>query len=231
MRRILASAAMIAALMASGPGVARAAEKPPANEAAQKVLDTIALIEDKLTETKYKHKIMVKLGKGIFHWDCSGMADWVLGRSAPKARKQLPDGRPLAKHFYGLIDKAPVDKEKKGWQQLEGVRDVRPGDLFSWLTPEYWKNNPNTGHVGFVISTPQPHPKHGNVWLIRVADASRYVHEDDSRTYGEGGGFGTGTMAFGCDDDGTPLAYGWFGSVQDPGTFLPVDMVFGRVTR
>jgi hypothetical protein len=231
MRRILAAAAAIAALMACRPGVARAVEKPPANEAAQKVLDTIALIEEKLTETKYKHKIMVKLGKGIFHWDCSGMADWVLKRSAPKARKQLPGGRPLAKHFYRLIDKAPVDGEKKGWQQLGGVHDVNPGDLFSWLTPDYWKNNPNTGHVGFVVETPRPHPKYGNVWLIRVADASRYVHENDSRTYGEGGGFGTGTMAFGCDDEGAPLAYGWFGSVQKPATFLPVDMVFGRVTR
>ncbi len=219
-------------------GVARAQEtsfgvaaKEPATKAAAKVLATIALVEAKLTATRYQHKTFVHLAKGIFYWDCSGMSAWVLGRAAPKAKKKLPGAHPMARQFHKVISKSPTDAPKGGWLRLERPDDIGPGDVFAWVKPDWWLDNPNTGHVGFVVDTPRPHEQSEGVWLMRVADASRYRHEDDSRPAGGEGGFGTGTMAFGFGANGAAVAYGWHGSAQSPATFIPTDIVFGRVQK
>jgi hypothetical protein len=115
--------------------------------------------------------------------------------------------------------------------RVEGPGDICPGDVFAWLKPPFWKKRKNTGHVGFVMSTPRPHPLHEGVWLMRIADATRYLHEDDTRDEEGEGGFGLGTIAFLFDGDGTAIAYGWYGSAQPPETFVPTGIVFGRVTK
>ncbi|MFH1438350.1 MAG: hypothetical protein ABIJ56_21760 [Pseudomonadota bacterium] len=206
-------------------------DREPATKPAKKVVDTIEMIEQTMTATRYQHFTMVDRKKGLYFWDCSGMTAWILDRAAPKARKSLPAKHPLAKQFYKVIAKSPTDKQKKGWQRLEGLQDVRPGDMFAWLKPEFWKNNKNTGHVGFVLDTPRPHPKYENVWLMKIADASRYRHENDSRPDDGQGGFGTGTIAFLVDGNGTGQAYGWYGSPQKPQTYIPTTIIFGRVTK
>jgi hypothetical protein len=38
-------------------------------------------------------------------------------------------------------------------------------------------------------------------------------------------------MAFEFGNDGTPLAYGWYGASQSPDTFVPTRIAFGRVSR
>jgi hypothetical protein len=218
---------LLALLLLTQP--AQASE--PATEAARKVLETIDLVEEKLTETKYQHKTLVKLGKGIFLWDCSGMAEWIVGRAAPLARKSLPAGHPSAKMFYKVVSTKPTDEPKKGWIRVGRPDEIRPGDVFTWLKPEFWKKRKNTGHVGFVVDTPWKHPEQTNVWVMRIADATRYPHEDDTRVYKQDSGYGTGTMAFLFEDDGTPEAYGWYGSAQSPGTFVPTKIAFGRVVK
>jgi hypothetical protein len=220
----LALAGRAAPLLAAGDG-------EPATKAAGKIVETIALVESALTATRYQHATVVNVKKGIFYWDCSGMTAWVLDRAAPKARLKLPGKHPLARDVYKVIDKSPAGQPKGGWLRLTQPGEIRPGDLFAWLKPDFWKNHKNTGHVGFVVEAPRPHPTHANVWLVRVADASRYLHEGDSRSDDGVGGFGTGTMAFQFDESGTPLAYGWYGTPQDPQTYVPTKIVFGRVTK
>ena len=61
------------------------------------------------------------------------------------------------------------------------------------------------------------------VWLLRIADATRELHGDDSRPTGGEGGFGTATIAFLVDAAGAPRAYGWYGEAQDPATFVPTE--------
>jgi len=208
-----------------------AIERPPATEAAQKVVDTIKLIEQSLTSTIYQHKTVVDVEKGIFHWDCSGMVAWILGKAAPKAHKALGKKHPPAKDYYNLIAGSPADGSDKGWQRLEKPDDISPGDVFAWLKPSFWEHHKNTGHVGFVIGTPQPHPYYQDVLVMRIADATRMVHEDDSRVEGGEGGFGTATMAFRFDGNGKPAAYGWYGIDQSLPTYVPTDIIFGRVTE
>ena len=206
-------------------------ERAPATDAAEKVLGEIRDIESSLTTTRYQHRTAVNRHRGTYYWDCAGMAEWILDRAAPRAREALSDDRPLARDFYDRIAESPADEARRGWLRLSGPESLAPGDVFAWRKPDFWRDHPNTGHVGFVVATPQPHAVHENVWLVPIADASQYRHEADSRPEDGQGGFGTGTMAFLFDDSGTPTAYGWHGSRQDPSTFVPTLIAFGRVSR
>jgi hypothetical protein len=207
------------------------AERAPATEAAQEIIDTLASVEEKLTETRYQYTTIVRERSGKFFWDCSGMAAWVLEQAAARARDVLSDDHPLAREFYDTIAESPTDEPRRGWQRVADPEQIGPGDLFAWRKPDFWAERPNTGHVGFVVGTPQPHPVYANVWVMRIADSTRMLHEADSRPEGGEGGYGTGTVAFLFDDDGTPIAYGWYGAAQPPDTFVPTKIAFGRVSR
>jgi hypothetical protein len=207
------------------------AERAPATEAAQTILDTLAAVEEKLIETRYQYNTVVRERSGKYFWDCSGMAAWVLEQAAPRARAVLSDDHPLAREFYDTIAESPTDDPHHGWLRVADPEQIGPGDLFAWRKPDFWAERPNTGHVGFVVGTPQPHPVYADVWVMRIADATRMLHEADSRPVGGEGGYGTGTMAFLFDGTGTPIAYGWYGAAQPPDTFVPTTIAFGRVSR
>jgi hypothetical protein len=208
-----------------------AVERRPATASAQKVIDVLAGIEEGLRETRYQHTTRVDERLGLFHWDCSGMTDWVLRRAAPGARRALPGRRPLARDFYRVIVDSALARHDSGWRRVAAPEEICPGDLFAWVKPSFWRHHTNTGHVGFVVDTPRPSPVFPDVWLMRIADATAAHHGDDSRPVGGEGGFGTATMAFLFNARGYPIAYGWYGADQHPQTFVPTKIAFGRVTR
>ncbi len=203
----------------------------PANRHSADIAELLGTIESRLTETEYRHRTSVNHRRGRYRWDCSGMAGWVLEREATRAYEAMDDERPVARDFYDMIEDAPTDRSRHGWRQIVGPSQLAPGDIFAWRKPVAWRHRPNTGHVGFILETPQPHPEHENVWLFRIADSTSIPHEDDSRERGDGGGFGTATIAFLVDVDGNPIAYGWHGSRQHPDTFVHTRIGFGRVNR
>jgi hypothetical protein len=207
------------------------AEREPATDAARKIVETVQHIADTLTETRYQFVTVVREHGGVFDWDCSGMAAWVLDRAAPRARAALSDDHPVAREFYDLIARSPTDEARHGWQRLASPEEIAPGDVFAWRKPPMFAERPNTGHVGFVLGTPQPHPQYADIWVLRIADSTFMLHEADSRDPAGEGGFGTGTMAFQFDGSGTAVAYGWYGAAQDPQTYVPTEIAFGRVTR
>jgi hypothetical protein len=221
--------AAVLAVLAGPPGSAPA--PPPAGRSAA-VATAISTIERGLTATKYQHRPKIDAAKGVYLWDCSIMAAWVLNRTAPEARRALAMDKPLARDFYRTIERAPTDRPQRGWQRVADPAAVLPGDLFAWLKPKVFKERHNTGHVGFVVGKPWRHPKYGGaVWLMRVADATTELHGDDSRPVGGEGGFGTATISFSVDAGGVPNAYGWYGEAQDPATFVHTTILFGRVFR
>ncbi|MFH2009830.1 MAG: hypothetical protein ABI333_24765 [bacterium] len=229
---VVPSVVLSVALPAHARPRPRLATKPakPANRSAAKVVTILGNITRTLKSTRYHHATRVSPKRGVYDWDCSGMVDWILRRSAPRAQRAMRSGRPLARDYYNVILGSPTGKARRGWQRLHGPRDARPGDLFAWLKPPHWRRK-TTGHVGFLLSRPRRHRVWARIWLMKVADASRYRHENDSRPAGGPGGFGTGTIAFLVDTQGAPLAYGWYGSPQPPNTFVRTQIVFGRVTN
>jgi hypothetical protein len=203
----------------------------PAPSAQLAVVASLEGIQRGLTVTKYEHRARIDVRKGVYVWDCSIMAAWILARTAPEARRSLAAPKPLARDFYKTIAAAAGASRRAGWRRLVGPADVEPGDVFAWLKPAMFKQRQNTGHVGFVAGKPWRHPKQPSVWLVRIADATTERHGDDSRPSGGEGGFGTATIGFLVDARGAAVAYGWYGEAQDPRTYVPTEIVFGRVLR
>jgi cell wall-associated NlpC family hydrolase len=224
-RSTILLAALFAALLTTSPALA---DTEPATPAAARVMDELTRIEQTLRDTRYSHQLRVRRWRGEYAFDCSGMVQWVLGRTARRSMLDLDDDqRPLAIHFVQRIERAPTDRSRGGWRRLRTIDDVRPGDVFAWRRPERFRSR-NTGHVGFVIGAPR-RVGDSRVYLIRVADASRYTHQDDTRPWPGPGGFGRGTIAFVTDELGRPIGYAWAG-LHSRG-YRETDVVFGRVGR
>lgn len=200
----------------------------PATAAAGRVLERLQRVEARLTRTRYQHRTVVNEHRGLYLWDCSGMADWVLARTARRAHGRLRSERPVARTFFQVIDRAPTEGQRSGWQRVAHIEDARPGDLFAWLRPPDWPRR-NTGHVGFVLSVPRPAPDIPGAYLVRIADATSVPHELDSRSYPGDGGYGTGTILFTTDGAGVVTGYGWHGSMSQ--RVVLTRTVFGRVSR
>jgi hypothetical protein len=213
----------------AGAGVEAGAEvavDEPATRATAKVLDRLERIHVGLRETVYQHHTVVRASDGYYAWDCSGMANWILRRVAPRAYAAIGRERPVARSYWKAIDRAPSAHPRRGWQRIADIDDVRPGDVFAWRRPSHWPKGGNTGHVGFVLQAPQPVEEIEGAYTVRVADATSLPHQDDSREREGDGGFGHGTLMFVTDETGAIWAYGWFGT--NSRGVIPTDIVFGR---
>ncbi|MEC7519518.1 MAG: hypothetical protein VYE22_06615 [Myxococcota bacterium] len=218
-------AAPIAALVLLVASVASANATAPGSRGASRVMDVLEHVRENLEETRYSHQRRVREHRGQYFFDCSGMVQWVLSRASRRSMLDLDEGeRPLAIHFVRRIRRAPTDRYRAGWRRIERLSDVRPGDVFAWRRPDGFRSR-NTGHVGFVVAPPRRY-QDTSIYLLRLADASRYVHQDDTRPWPGPGGFGHGTMAFLADEEGRPIGYAWAG-LHSRG-FRETEIVFGR---
>ena len=208
---------------ASGPPTF--VEAPPATHAAGKVLETLASVRESLRTTRYEHTTHVRAADGLYLWDCSGMAAWVLHRAAPHALESVGGDRPVARDFYRAIARAPVTRARNGWQRVARLEDARPGDVLSWVKPRDFPSH-NTGHVAFVLAPPVRVEGRDDAFAVRIADATSFGHQGDTRPEGSGGGYGEGTLLFLVDASGQGRAYGWFGTLSDAVIVTPI--VVGR---
>lgn len=224
MARRLALAAALCLLSAAA--AVRADGDAPATRAAERVVEKLRHVRENIRETRYQHRRVVRERRGEYFFDCSGMVQWVLSRTARRSMLDLDEGqRPLAIHFVRRIQRAPTERFRGGWRRIERLDAVRPGDVFAWERPEGFRSR-NTGHVGFVIEPPR-RVADSRVYAVRVADASRYTHQNDSRPWPGPGGFGHGTLAFVADAEGRPVGYAWRG-LESRG-YRETEVVFGRV--
>ena len=206
--------------------------KSKQSSANQRIMDIISGIQTSVTDTHYSHVTRVNPRQGKYHFDCSGMAVWILKRSAPGALESLGrpnDRRPLAVHFYQKIARIPPGEKRGPWYRIPSAAHIQPGDIIAWKRPQ-WFNSTSTGHVAFAVDTPRTN--HGEVSgiLVKVADASKFKHENDSRSEITTG-FGTGTLLLPTDRQGQPLGYGWIGSETPPEWIIPASLVIGRALR
>jgi hypothetical protein len=201
---------------------------PPGSRAAARVLATLGEIEASLTSSRYQAATRVRVADGVYDWDCSGMAAWILRRAAPAALAALASRRPVARDFAAAIERAPTAHGRGGWQRIARIEDVLPGDVFAWRRPRGFPSK-NTGHVGFVVAPPLAVPAIPNAWAVRIADSTSSFHQDDARARDDDGGFGLGTVVFLTDGEGRVTSYGWSGTRSEWYVVTPV--VFGRVHR
>ena len=60
---------------------------------------------------------------------------------------------------------------------------------------------------------------------MRIADATSFGHQNDTRSDGEGG-YGEGTLLVLTNSSGEAIAYGWYGTESD--AVLVTEILFGR---
>jgi hypothetical protein len=193
------------------------------------VMQVVGRMNETMTSTGYwRGGVRVDERKGIYEFDCSGMIDWVLRKSAPVARASSAAGlehRPLASDFYRRIARAPADREQGGWRRVAKLEDAAPGDVIAWIKPPIIPS-PNTGHVAVIVLDPMRVLGRDDAFLVRVADSTSLLHQDDTR---EGrNGFGFGTILVLTDADGAPARYGWVGV---RGWTFETPIAIGRPTR
>ncbi len=200
----------------------------PANRHAAKALALLDRIDSNLKETRYQHRTKIRSREGIYYWDCSAMAAYILAKVAPLARTALTRERPVARDFYKVIRQAPTRGHESGWRRLRRITDVRAGDVFAWKRPKDFPSK-STGHVGFVLEAPTPAPGRPGAYLVRIVDATSLPHQNDTRDPEGEGGFGHGTILFDTDGDGHGIAYGWFG--EHSRRLVETPIAFGRLIR
>ncbi len=200
----------------------------PSTKAGTRVVAVLDDIRSSLRASAYQARTVVKPKDGVYDWDCSGMAAWILRRAAPDALRDLASSRPVARDFAAAIARAPTKKARNGWQRIASLADVLPGDVFAWRRQRGLPSK-NTGHVGFVVERPLPVPEIPGAWAVRIADSTRGYHQNDSRESDDDGGFGIGTLVFLTDADGNVTHYGWSGTYSE--WYIGAHVVFGRVHR
>jgi len=231
MRAWAVRAVVIAALLAA-PFWTAAGKGAKPKPGPDRVVSVIEKIRANLTVTKYQHATRVRQSQGEYLFDCSGMAEWILRRGAPAAFAQVkrPEGgRPLAVHYYRTIAKIKPGSRRGAWMRVADATATRPGDVIAWERPK-WFDSKSTGHVAFVVSDPRPVMVPVRGVVVRVADASKFRHADDSKPVG-GTGFGTGELLIPVDAASQPTGYGWVGEETLPEWIVYASLVIGRPMR
>ncbi len=176
------------------------------------VMRVLGGIQRSLSESEYSHATAVNERRGSYKFDCSGMVQWVLRKAAPTAARTTnvgPAERPLARDFQRRIARAPTDRARGGWRRVARVSEIRPGDVLAWIKPQEI-DSPNTGHAAFVVLPPVRVAGYENAYLVRIADSTRLMHDEDTRVGRTGFGFGT-ILLVADPETGAPVAYGWVG--------------------
>ncbi len=192
------------------------------------VAEAAALIVANTRHTRYQHDPFIDPATGTYNLDSAAFVSLVLRDRAPKQYAEIPGQPgwpcPRASDYFDFlaslafdgkdgwtrsyeVDGAAVAEMTFGWRALARLSDVRPGDVIAWC---FSRPEPggDTGHVLLVAERPQP--VRGDVLAVRVFDASRVPHFDDSRTWdkeGCEGGVGQGAVLFQVDRaTGAPIA-------------------------
>lgn len=198
----------------------------------EQILEVLSFIEKTSRKTRYRHRTRIDARRGIYLFDCSAMAGWIMERATPRARRTITGRqarRPIARDFYRAIARVREGKRRGPWYRVPTVAQALPGDVVAWVRPP-WFPSKNSGHVAFIVEKPRPNTGPVRGQLLRIADSTRLPHEDDAR--GEGrSGFGTGTLLLATDEAGRPTGYGWFGSLSQPDWIIPTRIVIGRALR
>jgi hypothetical protein len=185
----------------------------PVDWGANALMRSIRAMSLGMKETRYVHGIDVHVKKGYYAFDCSGMVDFLLARAAPAARQTIRRGlvsRPLSADFVRTLTRIRPGTERGGWLRVAQVEQARPGDIIAWLKPKLVRSI-NTGHVGILVLAPKLRETGDTAYLLRIADASRLRHQDDTRK--DHDGFGFGTILVRADlASGAPTGFSFAGS-------------------
>jgi hypothetical protein len=179
---------------------------------------------------RYSHHTCVDETTGTFEYDCSGLLDYVLRRTAPDALAAVPSARgrrPRAADFVAFLGQMPPGGQAGRWQRVARVQDLAPGDVIAWLRPPESRSS-NTGHVMIVHGPVASDPSHPGGFVVPIADSTERPHTPfDSRSDRRQTGLGTGQIVLFADASGAPRSFLW--SLSRKAHERQTTIVLGRI--
>ena len=159
-------------------------------------------------ESHYDHKTVIDESKGYYRLDCSSFVCHILRKKAPLSLTMLPiDTHHMharAQNFYDYF-KQLESVPSAHWVAVKTLFDLERGDIIAWkYDPSFHKKD--TGHV--VIVAEKPIQEEPTLYRIRVIDASKGKHANDTRAK-ENDGIGSGDMWFRVNEKGAPIGLYW----------------------
>lgn len=170
---------------------------------AQKIFKT-------MQTTHYEHQTVIDESKGVYIVDCSAFVCYILKKVSPLAHSSLPVDKnhthARAKNFYDYFKSLQSGTASNShWMAILTIKELERGDIVSWkYDPSLQKKD--TGHV--VIVHEKPVLEAGNLYRVRIIDASKGKHANDSRGK-EADGIGIGEMWFRVDEKNAPIGLHW----------------------
>ncbi len=159
--------------------------------------------------TQYSHTSEVDEAEGLYRLDCSAFISFLLSSVVPQALRSVSvdprHSHARAINFYTRFSNTPAERADRGWRRIVRLMDAEPGDIVAWRKDPLPKKG-NTGHVLMILE--KPVMEDDEMIRVRVLDASRSGHFQDTRKKGSGG-VGAGMMWFRVDSEGRPVAYHW----------------------
>ena len=158
-------------------------------------------------ESHYDHKTLIDEVKGYYRVDCSSFVSYILHKKAPSALALLPidakHTRSRAQNYYDYFK--GLETPNNHWMAIKTILELERGDIIAWkYDPSLQKKD--TGHV--VIVSQKPVLEEPYLYRIRVMDASKGKHANDTRAEGSDG-IGSGDMWFHVDKNGSPIGLYW----------------------
>lgn len=163
-----------------------------------------------MQHTRYEHKTAIDETNGIYHVDCSSFVGFLLQKSSLQAYTALSidkgHARPRAQNFYDFFASLNENEQKEGWQGIKAMQSLQTFDIIAWKY-DARLGKKDTGHM--VIVYEKPIKEADGRYRVRVLDASKGTHANDSRAQKSEGGIGTGVMWFRVDEEGKPFGVYW----------------------
>jgi hypothetical protein len=175
----------------------------------------LAEVDHELASVKsstYAHHLHVDEAAGVFDYDCSGFAVYVLGRAVPDALAALQRStprRPRSQEIVDFVATIPPGGTRGRWMRVARVADLEPGDIAAWLKPAD-STSKNTGHTVIVHGAVTPAAGEPGAFVVPVADSTSKPHvPGDTRLADHATGLGRGEIILVAGADGAPVAYRW----------------------
>ncbi len=149
----------------------------------------VKLVKKGVIKTKYSHFNLIyrRRKKFIFSVDCSGLIEFWLNKSYPRALAEVYDFvyqiRPVAKKeikrlysfdFYDFFNDSFQD-EKMFWQPIDIHQKFERGDIISFVRPE------KKGRFGHVMVVDEELERSKDKIVVRIIDSSKIEHMEDYR--------------------------------------------------
>jgi hypothetical protein len=212
---LVATAALVGGAVTA---LAGSAQQTQNGGGATQVLDAVTHAFRTMTRTRYQHHYVEHPRRGVYLFDCVGMADYFLHRGAPQAWQQMHTALgirrgyvPRPTRWADYLRGDPAD-----WQRVNETAAIRPGDFI------LMDKSTTTRFVGHaLIAAGTPHRRADGTYSLVVYDATGTAHGPrDSRLHDRraekrdpwrrsGSGLGRGTIQITPDGTGAPAAISW----------------------